>query len=77
MTVLNDQIAVITGASSGIGRAIALNLAQQGAKLALVGRNLERLEEVAAIAQKTAPKVITYSIDLTIEENITKLKYNL
>lgn len=77
MTVLNHSIAVITGASSGIGRAIALNLAQQGAKLALVARDLERLEEVAAIAQKTAPKVLTYSMDLTVEENISELKTNL
>ncbi len=77
MIVLNNLIGVITGASSGIGRAIALNLAQQGAKLALVARNLERLEEVAAIARKTAPKVLTYSMDLTVAENINELKTNL
>ncbi|WP_094676434.1 SDR family oxidoreductase [Hydrocoleum sp. CS-953] len=77
MPVLNNQIAVITGASSGIGRSIALNLALQGAKLGLVGRNVERLEAVAAIAQKTAPKVLTYSIDLSVGENIGKLKTNL
>ncbi len=77
MAVLNNQIAVITGASSGIGRAIALDLAQQGVNLGLVGRNLERLEAVAKIAQKTSPKVLTYSIDLSISENIAKLKKNL
>ena len=77
MSVLTNKIAVVTGASSGIGRAIALNLAQQGAKLALIGRNLERLEKVTAIAQKTAPKVVTYSIDLSVDENIRKLKTNL
>ena len=77
MSVLNNQIAVITGASSGIGRAITLGLALQGAKLGLVGRNVERLEAVATIAQKTAPKVFAYSVDLSIGENIDKLKTNL
>jgi NADP-dependent 3-hydroxy acid dehydrogenase YdfG len=45
MTKFKDQVVVITGASSGIGKAIAVELAQQGAKLCLLGRKLETLEE--------------------------------
>jgi short-subunit dehydrogenase len=43
---LNDMVVVITGASAGIGRALAEALAQRGAKLALAARRLEKLEEL-------------------------------
>ena len=43
---LKDKIAVVTGATSGIGRAIAVRFAGEGAKVAVVGRNPDRLEEV-------------------------------
>jgi len=45
---LQNQVAVVTGASSGIGRAIAMALAASGASVFLVSRNLENLEAVAS-----------------------------
>jgi 3-oxoacyl-[acyl-carrier protein] reductase len=45
---LSGRVAVVTGASQGIGRASALALAKQGAKLALIARNQQKLEDVAA-----------------------------
>ncbi|XP_011183973.1 3-oxoacyl-[acyl-carrier-protein] reductase FabG-like [Zeugodacus cucurbitae] len=48
------KVVLITGASSGIGAAAALNFAKFGAKLALVGRNTENLKETAAKCEKIA-----------------------
>src|ERR1700732_3242683 len=44
---LTGRVALVTGASSGIGRAAAIRLAREGAKGALVGRRAERVQEVA------------------------------
>jgi len=73
MTSLKDKIAVITGASSGIGKAIALGLAAKGMKTCLLGRKLETLEEVAVVARKTTPQVLCYRVDLTVDQDIREL----
>lgn len=77
MTSLADQVAVVTGASSGIGEAIALGLATEGATLCLVGRNLGNLELVAERARTTAHGVFTYQIDLTRDQDIHDLTARL
>jgi len=70
MTSLNDHVAVVTGAGSGIGKAIALALGAQGATLALVGRQLAPLESVAVAARNAGVGARTYSADLAREEEI-------
>ena len=50
MTSIEGKVAVVTGAGRGIGRAIALDLARQGATVALVARNASQLEEAAQAA---------------------------
>ena len=77
MTAFADQIAVVTGASSGIGRAIALGLAAQGAILCLVGRKLQTLEVVAEKARTTGYRVLSYRTDLTVDKDIQDLAANL
>lgn len=47
MSVLADKVAIVTGASSGIGRATALALGQRGAKVVLAARRAERLRDLA------------------------------
>ncbi|NOZ32520.1 MAG: SDR family oxidoreductase [Alphaproteobacteria bacterium] len=56
--LLQDKVVLITGASSGIGRALAQRLAGHGAKLALTGRSKERLEAVAVTIGNAETEII-------------------
>lgn len=74
MENLENKIAVVTGASSGIGRAIALSLAGHGAEVCLVGRRPEVLETVMENAGLRAPQMRRYQIDLTVDNDILHFK---
>jgi NADP-dependent 3-hydroxy acid dehydrogenase YdfG len=71
-----ERLAVVTGASSGIGRAIALALARQGVRLCVVGRNSERLGQTVAAAQSFVP-VTSFQLDLTDETSMQHLVEHL
>lgn len=77
MTPWADQIAVVTGASRGVGKAIALALAARGATLCIVGRHHDTLREVAESAGATAPRVQCYQADLSVGEHIKELAERL
>jgi short-subunit dehydrogenase len=62
-----DQVAVITGASAGIGRALAIKLAGQGAKVVIAARRIERLESVAAECRALGAEVLVVPTDVTDE----------
>ena len=74
MSVFQNQIAVVTGASSGIGKSIALGLAAQGANVYILGRNREKLEAVAKKAKKTTNFIKIYEVDITKDKDIQELK---
>lgn len=59
---------VVTGASSGMGRKIALDFAKEGATIIAVARRLERLEEIAKEAESFAGKILPYQGDISLEE---------
>jgi short-subunit dehydrogenase len=68
-----DKIAIVTGASSGIGRATALALAKQGARLALGARNLDALEEVSGEIQALGGEALVLQTDVTCEDQVQRL----
>jgi short-subunit dehydrogenase len=67
------RAAVVTGASSGIGEAIALALAGEGARLLLSGRNADRLERVAEQARNLSPDVKILAADLAEDGAVQEL----
>ena len=74
---LHNQIAVVTGASSGIGKAIAMALADEGAQVCLIGRKLQTLESVADKTGARSPKARAYQADLTRDADIHALMADL
>jgi 3-oxoacyl-[acyl-carrier protein] reductase len=67
---LSGKIALVTGASQGIGRACALELAAAGATVALAARNTEKLEAVAAEIAAAGGTAKAYALDVASEESI-------
>jgi 3-oxoacyl-[acyl-carrier protein] reductase len=70
MSTLAGRIALITGASQGIGRACALELAKAGATVALAARNVEKLAEVAAEIAAAGGTAHAFALDVASEESI-------
>src|SRR4051794_21985709 len=62
---LTNRRALVTGASSGIGRALAIELAKHGADVVLIARREDRLEEVAAQISKLGRRAICVAGDVT------------
>ena len=69
MTV-KDRVAVVTGASQGIGRATALLLAEHGARLVLAARNAEKLAAAAEEIKKKGGEALVVPMDVASEEQI-------
>jgi short-subunit dehydrogenase len=59
-----NQVAIVTGASAGIGRSLALQLADQGAKVVLAARRVERLEQVAAECLQRGGETLVVPVDV-------------
>ena len=73
MKNFSDKVALITGAGSGIGRSLALELATSGCSLALVDWNKDSLEETKKLVRKKNISVSTHPFDISDREKIAAL----
>jgi 3-oxoacyl-[acyl-carrier protein] reductase len=69
---LEGRVAVVTGASQGIGRACALALAEAGAQVALGSRNLEKIDQVARQIEATGKKALPFRLDVADRDSIAE-----
>lgn len=73
---LTGKVALVTGASSGLGLAIARELSQEGASVAIVARRTDELERLAAeIASNTGHRVIAISADLSRADEVARVAH--
>jgi len=70
MAGVEGRVALVTGASQGIGRACALVLAEAGAKVALCARNQEKLEQVAGEVSGKGGEAVAFKMDVASEDQI-------
>ena len=69
---LKGKVAVVTGATEGIGRATALKLAQEGASVAICARRQEPLERTSAELRKSGAEVLAVSADMSKSADIAR-----
>ncbi|HEY1213785.1 MAG TPA: SDR family NAD(P)-dependent oxidoreductase, partial [Bryobacteraceae bacterium] len=71
---LTGKIALISGASKGLGKAMALALSAQGATIALASRNREKLEEVRQEIENGGGRAKVFQADVTVETDVQRLE---
>jgi 3-oxoacyl-[acyl-carrier protein] reductase len=73
MSDLNGKVAIVTGASSGIGQAIALAMAQAGSDVVVCGQNQERLAASAAKVTEAGRKVLQYAMNISQADPVQQM----
>jgi len=73
MITLKDKVVVITGASSGIGKAAAVEFAKKGAKVVVTARRVEKLKELRDFICSFNESCILVQADVTREDDVTRL----
>ena len=72
-TTLENQVAIVTGAGRGIGRSIALALAQCGARVALAARTMSELEKAQAEIEAGGGQALCVPTDVSLEADVQAL----
>jgi len=71
--LLQDKITVVTGANRGLGKAVALRFSEEGAKVMLVGRNVEALHEVRQLIEENGGSAEVFRADVTDEAAVNAM----
>lgn len=74
---LTGKVALISGASKGLGKAMALALSAQGATLALASRNREKLDEVKREIENSGGRATVFLADVTQEKDVQRLEHEV
>jgi NAD(P)-dependent dehydrogenase (short-subunit alcohol dehydrogenase family) len=74
---LQDRIALVTGASKGLGKAMSLALADAGARVALVSRDMEALEAVAREIRERGGRAEAFRADVADESSVASLEHQV
>lgn len=72
MAILQDKVAIVTGAGQGIGRGIALALAREGASVAVAGRTESKLVETVNMIEAVGGRALAVRCDVSLAEDITR-----
>jgi len=73
MSILQDRVALVTGASSGIGEACAIAFARKGAKVVLAARRIDRLDALVARLEEAGGEALAVATDVTDEQSVARL----
>ena len=73
MGMLDDKVAIITGASKGIGRALGLRFGREGARVVCAARSGDLVRETAAAVQTAGGRAIAVVCDAAVEEDVRRL----
>lgn len=65
---MENRIIIVTGASSGVGRALSIKFAEEGATVIAAARRIERLDELSKDTETLCGKIIPYKCDISIQE---------
>lgn len=70
---LENKVCIITGASSGIGREVALEFAKEGANVVVGARRLEKLEELVELSKNLPGEIYAVALDVSKQEDIDNI----